>query len=101
EKFYEQVITVERDSAYTLPKVFSGAVGQTPLPVLNYTTDAMKGALADLLREQDFDIIQVESIHLMSYLAIIREARKKSFVVCDWHNIESELMRRYSEREPS
>ena len=101
EKLYEQVITVERDSAYTLPKVISGALGQTPLPVLNYTTDSMKRALEGLLREEDFDIIQVESIHLMSYLTSIRKARKRILVVCDWHNIESELMRRYSEREPS
>jgi sugar transferase (PEP-CTERM/EpsH1 system associated) len=101
EKLYEKVITVERDSAYTLPKLVSGALGRTPLPVLNYTTESMKRALAGLLGDQHFDIIQVESIHLMSYLPTIREARKKSFVVCDWHNLESELMRRYSEREPS
>ena len=101
EKLYEQVITVERDSAYTLPKVISGALGQTPLPVLNYTTDSMKRALEGLLRERDFDVIQVESIHLMSYLTSIRKTRPRSLVVCDWHNIESELMRRYSEREPS
>jgi polysaccharide biosynthesis protein PslH len=100
EKFYDQVIAVERDSAYTLAKVVLGALGQTPLPVLNYTTDSMKQALQHLLSEQDFDIIQIESIHLMSYLEIIRKARKRPVVVCDWHNVESELMRRYSEREP-
>ncbi|MDX6528211.1 MAG: polysaccharide biosynthesis protein PslH [Blastocatellia bacterium] len=100
EKFYDQVIAVERDSAYTLAKVVRGALGQTPLPVLNYTTDSMKQALQHLLSEQDFEIIQIESIHLMSYLEIIRKARKRPVVVCDWHNVESELMRRYSEREP-
>jgi glycosyltransferase involved in cell wall biosynthesis len=36
----------------------------------------------------------------MSYLPILRQARRRSIVVCDWHNIESELMQRYSEREP-
>jgi polysaccharide biosynthesis protein PslH len=106
ERVYEQVITVKRDSAYTFTKMVRGALGQTPLPVLNYTTASMKRALAQLLGEQDFDVIQVESIHLMSYLATIREAgireaRKRPLAVCDWHNIESELMRRYSEREPS
>jgi sugar transferase (PEP-CTERM/EpsH1 system associated) len=100
EKFYDRVIAVERDAAYTLAKVVRGALGQTPLPVLNYTTDPMKQALQHLLSEQDFDIIQIESIHLMSYLEIIRKARKRPVVVCDWHNVESELMRRYSEREP-
>jgi polysaccharide biosynthesis protein PslH len=101
EKAYEKVITVKRDSAYTLKKMVRGALGQTPLPVLNYTTTSMTRALERLLGAQDFDLIQVESIHLMSYLATIRQARQRSLIVCDWHNIESELMRRYSEREPS
>ena len=101
EDIYERVSTVERNSAYTFPKIVRGVLGPTPLPVLNYTTDSMKRALANLLRENEFDVIQVESIHLMSYLGIIRAARSHTRVVCDWHNIESELMRRYSEREPS
>jgi sugar transferase (PEP-CTERM/EpsH1 system associated) len=97
---YQQVITVQRDSAYTFAKVVRGVLGQTPLPVLNYTTNSMKRALQSVLREKDFDVIQIESIHLISYLPIIRAACRAR-VVCDWHNIESELMRRYSEREPN
>jgi glycosyltransferase involved in cell wall biosynthesis len=59
----------------------------------------MKDALAQLLDEQEFDVVQIESIHLMSYLPIFRAAANPPKVICDWHNIESELMRRYSERE--
>ena len=99
ENLYEQVITVERDSAYTFVKVIRGVLGQTPLPVLNYTTHSMKRALERNLSEQEFDMVQVESIHLMAYLPIIRAARNHPMVICDWHNIESELMRRYTERE--
>jgi sugar transferase (PEP-CTERM/EpsH1 system associated) len=98
---YDQVITVPRDAAYTFAKVLRGLLGPTPLPVLNYTTESMKRDLQRLLGRQDFDIVQMESIHLMDYLAIIRAARNYPVLVCDWHNIESELMRRYSEREPS
>jgi sugar transferase (PEP-CTERM/EpsH1 system associated) len=98
-EIYDQVITVARGSAYTPAKVARGIVGKTPLPVLNYTTDSMKRALEKLLSEDDFDIVQVEGIHLMSYLPILLQARRPPIVVCDWHNIESELMQRYSERE--
>jgi sugar transferase (PEP-CTERM/EpsH1 system associated) len=100
EKFYQQVIAVERDSAYTFVKMVRGGLGSTPLPVLNYTTDSMERALTRLLKEQDFDVVQLESIHLMNYLPIILRARRRAAVVCDWHNVESELMQRYSEREP-
>ena len=101
ESFYERVVLVGRDQGYTLSKIVRGAIGRTPLPVLNYTTPAMKEALARVLDEQDFDVVQVESIHLAEYLPIIRAARSRPLVICDWHNIESELMRRYSERQTS
>jgi sugar transferase (PEP-CTERM/EpsH1 system associated) len=101
ENFYERVIAVPRDRGYTLSKTIRGALGRTPLPVLNYTTDSMKRALERALSEQEFDVVQVESIHLMTYLKIIRAAKHPPLVICDWHNIESELMSRYSEREPN
>lgn len=101
ERFYEQVITVRRDAGYTRSKILRGALGRTPLPVLNYTTDSMKRALESVLSKQEFDVVQVESIHLMAYLSIMRAARHRPLIICDWHNIESELMRRYAEREPS
>jgi glycosyltransferase involved in cell wall biosynthesis len=105
ENPYEQVLTVERSPGYTLAKILRGALGRTPLPLLNYTTQPMKDMLRQTLREQEFDVVLVESIHLMGYLRTIRAAADRlvgrPLVVCDWHNIESELMQRYSEREPS
>lgn len=101
KEIYQQVITVERSPGYTLLKILRGAFGRTPLPLLNYTTIPMKQTLRRTLKDQQFDVVQVESIHLMGYLPIMRLASRRSLVVCDWHNIESELMRRYSERETS
>ena len=97
--FYQQVLTVRREPGYTFTKILRGAVSRTPLPLLNYTTESMRRALEAVLDETDFDIVQVESIHLMGYLPLIRAARSQPLIVCDWHNIESELMSRYSERE--
>lgn len=101
ENQYERVVTVKRDPGYSPAKILRGAVGRTPISLLNYTTNAMKQALAEMLAEQQFDLVQMESIHLMGYLPIIRSATSRPLVVCDWHNIESELMTRYSEREPN
>jgi len=99
ENSYEQVVAVAREPDYTFSKMLRGALGSTPLPVLNYTNDSMTRAVESLLGEQDFDVVQIESIHLMAYLPNIRAARSRPLIVCDWHNIESELLRRYSERE--
>jgi len=54
-----------------------------------------------LLQEDRFDLIQVESIHLMNYLPRFRAATKESIVVCDWHNVESDLMQQYADRKIS
>lgn len=101
ENPYDQVVIVKRDPGYTPAKILRGALGRTPLSLLNYTTAAMKQALAQIVSEQDYDVVQVESIHLMGYLPILRAAPGRPRVICDWHNIESELMQRYSEREPN
>lgn len=99
QNHYELVLTVKRDHGYPFTKVLRGAFGTTALPLLNYTTEPMKRALEGLLAKNDFDIVQLESIHLMGYVPIIRASRSDPLVICDWHNIESELMRRYGERE--
>jgi sugar transferase (PEP-CTERM/EpsH1 system associated) len=101
ENPYEQVTAVQRSPGYTFLKILRGALGRTPLPVLNYTTNTMKETLERILGENHFDIVQVESIHLMTYLPIITTARQRPLMICDWHNIESELMSRYGEREPN
>src|ERR1044071_5724796 len=92
---YDKVVTVPRGSGYSLGKLLRGAIGRTPLPLLNYTAKEMTDAVARVLEQNDFDVVQVESIHLMNYLPAIRRAQKPPLVICDWHNIESELMRRY------
>jgi polysaccharide biosynthesis protein PslH len=94
----EQVVTVPRDRAYTLVKAIRGALGPLPLPVLNYATPAMEKELARLLETRAFGAVQVESLHLASYLPLLRTAQPRPFLLCDWHNVESEVMLRYSQR---
>jgi sugar transferase (PEP-CTERM/EpsH1 system associated) len=96
---YKQVVTIPREQGYSFGKLLRGAVGRTPLPLLNYTSEEMKQALAQTLNENDFNIIQIESIHLMKYLPVIRAAHNRPLVICDWHNVESDLMRQYAENQ--
>lgn len=92
----QKVVLVPRQQGYTAAKLAQGLVGKTPLTVLNYTTRRMAQTLKQLLYEQDFDVVQVESLLLSEYLPILRAARHRPALVCDWHNIDSEVMRRYS-----
>ena len=101
ESFCERVITLPQESRYTIAKLFRGLVGRYPLTVLNYTNAAMVERLQALLDESAFDVVHVESLLLAAYLPIIRAAKNRPLIVCDWHNIDSEVLQRYSEHAPS
>lgn len=98
---FRKTISVGRSSRYSIRNVIRGALTRVPLTILNYTTNEMAAQLSLLLTENDYDIVQMESLHLAAYLPLIRSARSKPRVICDWHNIESELMSRYSQHQPS
>ena len=52
-----------------------------------------------ILREQSFDTIQIESMHLIAYARRIRQLVPQSRLILDWHNIESEILARYAEND--
>ena len=82
-------------------KLVRGLTGPMPVTVLNYSSDNVSRILAQALEAEPFDAVQMESIHLFRYLDMIRKAKNPPAVVLDWHNIESELMRRYGESASS
>jgi polysaccharide biosynthesis protein PslH len=93
----EKFAVVDKDASYTAWKIFRGFTGPTPLVVLNYFSPNIARELSRILSEQTFDLVQIEQIQLMGYLPIIRACRSRPLLVCDWHNIESEVMERYGQ----
>ena len=95
EPEFERTVRLERGPGYTAGRVLRGFIGPMPVTVLNYYQAAAARSLAQMLEEHPPDLVQLEQIHLAAYLPALRSTRKRTAVVCDWHNIESELMRRY------
>jgi polysaccharide biosynthesis protein PslH len=93
--FCSRLVSVPKPRPYAAAKVARGLAGKWPLPILNYTSprflDAVRG-LAIL----PFDVIHVDSIHLAACEAALRPVLGNAAVIYNWHNIESELMFRYS-----
>src|ERR1043166_5594478 len=98
---YQRILTVPRNETYSITNMLRGAIGRTALPVLNYTTPEMLQALEKLVATDHFDLVQIESIHLMNYLPLLRTGGNDPLVLCDWHNVESDLMWQYADREPN
>jgi glycosyltransferase involved in cell wall biosynthesis len=61
----------------------------------------MKQQLAQILREESFDIVQIESLILMDYLPIIQAIQPRPLLIADWHNVDSEVLERYAQHAPN
>ncbi len=96
-----QIITVPHQGGHSASKLARGLAGKWPLTVLNYTTPAMQEQLSQLLREQAFDVVQIESLLLAAYLPILEAARPRPLLICDWHNVDSEVLERYAAHAPN
>ena len=90
------VVTLVKSRTYTLSKILHGLAGPTPITVLNCWSLQSAAQLADVLRYHQFDTVQIEGVHLMEYLPIVRESLGSPAIIVDWHNIESEIMWRYA-----
>lgn len=96
-----EVILVRREPGYAPANLLRGMLGPTPISVLNYTSPLMMAELERLLRDRDFDAVQIEGVHLFGYVQHIRSLAPRARILCDWHNIESELLERYAGNAPS
>jgi sugar transferase (PEP-CTERM/EpsH1 system associated) len=98
---YDSIVSLSKPAGYKLGNILRGLVGPTPIPVLNYFEPQSENLLANVLADRRFDTLQIEGIHLSRYLRVINTAAPRPRILADWHNIESELMWRYSEHTPS
>ncbi|MCZ2156500.1 MAG: glycosyltransferase [Bryobacterales bacterium] len=88
---------VPKPKAYQPGQVARGLLTKWPLPILNYTSAALVEAAAELSHSAGFDLLQLESIHMVRCAAALRSRGVHAPLVYNWHNIESELMHRYAE----
>jgi glycosyltransferase involved in cell wall biosynthesis len=93
--FCRKIVGINKPKPYTLAKIVRGLVSGLPLTLINYSSPEMTAAIAEVIRSSPFDLVHVESIHMMTYLAALPGALRER-IVFNWHNIESELLLRYA-----
>jgi sugar transferase (PEP-CTERM/EpsH1 system associated) len=93
--FCREIIGVPKPVTYGLFNLARGIAGRWPLPVLNYGSKDMRAAVESALRKRDYDLVHLDSIHMVRAESIAGSSR----CVYNWHNIESEVMERYSQSE--
>src|SRR3982751_5378901 len=95
-EFLGNPIAVPKPKAYTPARMIAGIFGRWPLPVVNYTAQAMKQAIASAVAKQSFDLIHLDAVQMAGYVPYLNSVLPGVPVVYDWHNIESELMERFA-----
>jgi len=93
--FCRDVVSIPKPRAYSAANLLEGVVGRWPLPVLNYTSAEMTAAVQRLADSTRYDLIHLDAIHMVRYGEALRRQMPVR-TVYNWHNIESEAMRRYS-----
>ncbi len=89
---------VPKGRTYTIGKLVHGALGKTPVTLLNFQNAEMAAALRAKLSTTHYDIVQLEGIEVSPYLRIIQASRHRpKYIVLDWHNVESEVVMRHSQ----
>ena len=83
---------------YTPIKLLRGLTTRYPVTVWNYTTPAMQAVLDNITSRQSFDLIHLDGLHLAAFEPSLRRSYPNVPVIYNWHNIDSELMLRYSEQ---
>jgi sugar transferase (PEP-CTERM/EpsH1 system associated) len=94
---FARLVTLHKGHTYTTSKILRGLAGPTPITVLNCWSRGSASQLGELLQAYQFDTVQIEGVHLIEYLPVIRKATGFPAIIVDWHNIESEMMWRYAE----
>ena len=98
---FENLLSFRKKRGYTPAKLVRGIIGPTPIPLLNYYEPCLAAQLAGLVAQGKFDAVHFGAFHLSAYSSAIERAKPRLPTVIDWHNIESELMGRYSENTES
>jgi polysaccharide biosynthesis protein PslH len=93
---FSRILTLPKSSTYTASKIARGLVGPTAVTILNCWSAEAASELVGLFRSCKFDTAQIEGVHLLKYLPLIRRESAHSGIIIDWHNIESEVMWRYA-----
>jgi glycosyltransferase involved in cell wall biosynthesis len=96
-----EVIRVRRSSGYSVSKIVRGLTGPLPLVVLNYTSPLVTREIERVLSSDSFDVVQIEGVFLSAYAQRIRELAPRALLNSDMHNVESEVLARFADKEPN
>jgi polysaccharide biosynthesis protein PslH len=90
---YQSIHTVEVDSSVKVIPAFLNLFSSKSYHIERFNSEAYRQKLSKLLQQEQFDIIQMETVFLAPYITTIRELSKAK-IVMRAHNVEHEIWER-------
>ena len=93
---FQKIFTVDLDNAVSPWKAIASFLSGESYHIKRFKSDAFKAKLVEVLQEQEFDIIQMETLYLAPYVETIRKY-SKARIVMRAHNVEHEIWERITQ----
>ncbi len=92
---YTNIYTTALDNQISAFGAFKNLFSKESYHVSRFICDDFKNKLIEVLEKEDFDIVQLETMYLTSYIPIIKK-HSKAIVTMRAHNVEFEIWDRIS-----
>lgn len=92
---YQEVITVAVDNRIKPWDAFKNLFTEESYHITRFVSPAFTSKLSQLLREKEYDLIQLETLYLAPYIPIIKQLTKAP-IAMRAHNVEHEIWERIS-----
>ncbi|TVQ44972.1 MAG: glycosyltransferase [Saprospirales bacterium] len=95
-KHYKAVYTVDIDNALNPVDAFKNLFSKDSYHISRFRSDEFSQKLEKLLKEENYDIVQLETLYLAPYMETIRK-HSNALVAMRSHNIEHEIWDRITQ----
>src|SRR5688572_18272269 len=97
---FSKIHTVDLDNSVTPWRAMASLVSGDSFHVTRFNSDAFRSKLIEILSQETFDIIQLETLYLAPYVGTIR-TYSKARIVMRAHNVEHEIWERITQNTSS
>lgn len=92
---YREVVTVKVDNRVKWWDAFKNLFSEESYHISRFVSPAFTGKLRQLLQQNEYDLIQLETLYLAPYIPIIKQLTKAP-IAMRAHNVEHEIWERIS-----
>ncbi|MFT5167725.1 MAG: glycosyltransferase involved in cell wall biosynthesis [Saprospiraceae bacterium] len=96
---YKNIYTVEIDNELKWKDAFKNLFSAESYHITRFVSEEYENKLAAILQQENFDVIQLETLYLAPYISTIRK-HSNAVVAMRAHNVEHEIWERIAKNTP-